>query len=121
LPAEGGVPITRDRAAAAFKPAWSPDGERIVYVSNRGGKGSLEIVPLHGGSIREFAITGRRHAGAVGTLDVTLSHPARVGVVGSDGRFHAPPGVFRRIASFTEVHYFHASGSFSLDLPVGPA
>jgi hypothetical protein len=122
LPSEGGVPIplTRDREADAFQPAWSPDSEQIAYVSNRGGKGSLEIFSLHGGSIRSVSITGRRHAGAMGTLAVELSDPARVSIVGSDRRFHAPKDVFRRIASFTEVHYFHARGSFSLDVPAGP-
>jgi hypothetical protein len=55
----------------------------------------------------------------MGRLEVELRHPARVSILGSDGRYHAPAGSFRRIVSFTEVHYFHAAKSFSLDIPSG--
>ncbi|MGH9334584.1 MAG: CehA/McbA family metallohydrolase, partial [Vicinamibacteria bacterium] len=125
LPTEGGVPLplTRDPRVDAFAPAWSPDGEEMVYVVNRGGKGSLEIQPLHGGSPRTLPIGGRRYPdkAAMGRLEVVLEHPARVSLIGSDGRYHAPADAFRRIVSFTELHYFHASKTFTVDVPSGKA
>jgi TolB protein len=123
LPAAGGIPLplTRDDAVDDFAPAWSPDGEQIVYVTNRGGKGSLEIQPIHGGSPRGVTLRDRRYPSStpMGRLEVSLSHPARVTIVGADGRDYAPPDAFRRIDSFTELHYFHAAGGFALDVPVG--
>jgi TolB protein len=124
LPAVGGIPLplTRDDDVDDFAPAWSPDGERIVYVTNRGGRGSLEIQPVHGGSARPVPIRRRQYPRgvAMGRLSVSLSVPARVSLIGADGRYHAPPDVFRRIDSFTELHYFHSTGSFALDVPAGP-
>jgi hypothetical protein len=121
LPIEGGVPIplTRDSRADHFAPAWSPDGEAIVYVTNRGGKGSLEVQPFHGGTPRSVPIRERRYREPMGTLEVDLRHPARISILGADGRYHAPPDSFRRIVSFTEVHYFHARESFSFQVPAG--
>jgi len=123
LPVSGGVPIplTRDPRVDNFAPSWSPDGEAIVYVSNRGGKGALEIQPFHGGSPRSVTVRSRRYpkATSMGRLEVELRHPARVSLLGADGRYHAPADSFRRIVSFTEVHYFHAAESFSLDVPSG--
>ena len=123
LPVEGGVPIplTRDPGADHFAPAWSPDGEAIVYVSNRGGKGALEVQPFHGGRPRAVSLRSRRYPdpASMGTLDVELRRPARISILGADGRYHAPPDSFRRIVSFTEVHYFHARESFSLEVPAG--
>jgi len=123
LPEGGGIPlpVTRDDSVDDFEPAWSPDGESLVYVTNRGGRGALEIQPIHGGSPRGIPVSGRRYppSSPMGRLDVSLSLPARVSIIGADGRYHAPADCFRRIDSFTETHYFHASGSFSLDVPAG--
>ena len=123
IPIDGGIPIpiTRDPRVDHFAPSWSPDGEAIVYVSNRGGKGALEIQPFHGGSPRAVPVRSRRYpeSTSMGRLEVELRHSARVSVLGADGRYHAPADSFRRIVSFTEVHYFHAAESFSLDLPSG--
>ena len=123
LPIDGGVPIplTRDPRVDHFAPSWSPDGEAIVYVSNRGGKGALEIQPFHAGSPRSVPVRSRRYPAAtsMGRLQVELRHPARVSILGADGRYHAPADSFRRIVSFTELHYFHAAESFSVDVPAG--
>ena len=54
-------------------------------------------------------------------MRVTLSEPARATVIGADDRAHAPRGVFRRIVSYTETHYFHAAGEFTVELPPGAA
>lgn len=123
LPVGGGVPmpLTRDPRVDHFAPSWSPDGEAIAYVSNRGGKGALEIQPVHGGSPRSVPVRSRRYSktATMGKLDVEVRHPARISILGADGRYHAPADSFRRIVSFTEVHYFHAAESFSLEVPSG--
>jgi TolB protein len=123
IPAEGGIPLplTRDDTVDDFEPAWSPDGENVVYVTNRSGRGALEIQPIHGGSPRGVPLRDRLYPSSVpmGRLDVSISRPARVSIVGADGRYAAPPDSFRRIDSFTELHYFHSSGRFALDVPAG--
>ena len=103
LPVEGGVPIplTRDPGVDHFAPAWSPDGEAVVYVSNRGGRGSLEIQPFHGGSPGTASLRSRRYPDpdSMGTLDVELRLPSRVSILGADGRYHAPAESFRRMVA----------------------
>ena len=124
LPADGGLPfrLTRDGDWDEKDPAWSPDGQEIVFTTNRGGRPALEVIGVHGGAARPLPITGLKREGpAWGRLRVMLSEPARATVLGADGRSHAPRGVFRRIVSYTETHYFHAAGEFSLELPPGSA
>ncbi len=124
LPAEGGLPfrLTRDDDWDEKDPAWSPDGQEIVFTTNRDGNPALEVIGVHGGAARPLEVTGLNREGpAWGRLRVRLSEPARATVLGADGRSHAPRGVFRRIVSYTETHYFHAAGEFSLEVPPGPA
>lgn len=124
LPADGGLPfrLTRDDDWDEKDPAWSPDGQEIVFTTNRSGAPALEVIGVHGGAARPLPVTGIERAGpAWGRLRVRLSEPARATVIGADGRGHAPRGVFRRIVSYTETHYFHAAGEFSLELPPGAA
>jgi hypothetical protein len=124
LPADGGLPfrLTRDGDWDEKDPAWSPDGQEIVFTTNRDGHPALEVIGVHGGGARPLPVTGLRRAGPQwGRLRVRPSEPARVTVIGADGRAHAPPGSFRRIVSYTETHYFHAAGEFTVELPPGPA
>ena len=124
LPVEGGTPfrLTRDAEGDERDPAWAPDNSAIVYTTNRGGTPGLEIIGVEGGSRRPVEITGLRRRGPEwGRLAVRMNAAARATVHGADGRSHAPRGVFRRIISYTETHYFHSGGSFALDLPPGPA
>ena len=124
LPADGGLPfrLTRDDDWDEKDPAWSPDGQEIVFTTNRNGRPALEVIGVHGGAARPLPVTGLKREGpAWGRLRVRLSEPARATVLGADGRSHAPRGVFRRIVSYTETHYFHAAGEFTLELPPGPA
>lgn len=124
LPADGGLPfrLTRDEYWDEKDPAWSPDGQELVFTTNRNGQPELEVIGVHGGGSRPLPVTGLERAGpAWGRLRVRLSQPARATVLGADGRSHAPRGVFRRIVSYTETHYFHAAGEFTLELPPGAA
>lgn len=124
LSSEGGMPfrLTRDSDADERDPAWSPDGSRIAYTTNRGGEPELRTIGVEGGSSRPVRISGLRRAGPEwGRLRVESDLPARATVLGADGRAHAPRGVFRRIVSYTETHYFHTAGSFEVELPPGPA
>ncbi len=124
LPAEGGHPfrLTREREWDERDPAWSPDGARIVYTTNREGNPGLEIIGVEGGSVRRVPVSGLRREGpAWGRLTVRPAAPARATILGADGLAHAPRGAFRRIVSYTETHYFHVSGPFTVELPPGPA
>ena len=124
LPAEGGLPFrfSRDDDWDEKDPAWSPDGEEIVFTTNRNGHPELRVIGVHGGGARPLPVTGLDRAGpAWGRLRVRLDQPARATVLGADGRSHAPRGVFRRIVSYTETHYFHAAGEFTVEMPPGPA
>ena len=124
LPADGGIPfrLTRDDDWDERDPSWSPDGAEIVFTTNRDGRPEMQVIGVEGGGARAVAVTGLRRDGAAwGRLRVRPSHPARATVLGADGRSHAPRGAFRRIVSYTETHYFHPRGEFSLELPPGPA
>ena len=58
---EGGVPIAvvRDGGGTGRWPAWTPDGQRILYISPRG----IEIVPALGGSSRLLMADSARPRG----------------------------------------------------------
>jgi dipeptidyl aminopeptidase/acylaminoacyl peptidase len=50
VPAEGGQArqLTRGEGAES-RPRWSPDGDRLAFISTRGGKSQVWILPLNGG------------------------------------------------------------------------
>lgn len=124
LSAEGGLPfrLTRDDDWDERDPAWSPDGREVVFTTNRNGRPELQAIGVEGGGVRTIPVSGLRRGGPEwGRLRVRMSHAARATVLGADGRSHAPRGAFRRVISYTETHYFHAAGEFSLELPPGPA
>jgi hypothetical protein len=113
---------------------WSPDGSRIAFVDNRDGDTALRVLQLPGGAIVDVAAVRRIHKlpQARLTLDIVDADgrptPARVAVLGSDGRAHAPAhawvcgddGFDRRVQAI-ETHYFHCVPPCTLDLPAGAA
>jgi WD40-like Beta Propeller Repeat len=56
--------------AAAINPQWSPDGERVYFISNRGGIPNLYDVPAEGGAPRQLTNV------STGISGITASSPA---------------------------------------------
>ena len=131
----GGAPLPLtfgdfDRSSAR----WSPDGERIAYISNEQGNTSLVVQTVVGGA--QLPITASRRRYKTGQARLTLdirdgqgrSVPARVAVLGSDGRAAAPASAwmhaddgFDRSRQPSETHYFHCASPCTLDAPAGSA
>jgi len=115
---------------------WSPDGSRIAFISNRGGTTALWIQDMPGGAQHELRIASRKYAGPMGYLRIAVASatasirtsvtPARVSVIGSDGRFYAPNDAwihaddnFERQERKEEAHYFHAQKAVVVAVPPG--
>jgi TolB protein len=55
VPSEGGEPIRlTDHPAFDWGPTWSPDGDRIIFTSDRGGEAALYRVANAGGEAEPF-------------------------------------------------------------------
>ena len=115
-------------------PRWSPDGKRIAFVSNRGGNTSLWTQQIPGGAQTQLVAKERNYLKPVGQLSIVVVDsagrptPARIFVVGDDGRAYAPDDAWMRADdSFVraerpfESHYFHTAGNAQLTLPAGNA
>ena len=113
---------------------WSPEGQRIAYISNESGNTSLFVQDFVGGGLTPVVATKRRYKSdqARLTLDIRdeqgRSVPARVAVLGSDGRAAAPVSTwmhaddgFDRALQPSETRYFHCPSRCILDVPAGDA
>lgn len=113
---------------------WSPDGARFAFISNANGNNGLWIQETPGGARRKLAIGEKKTLQPLGTLQLRIldrngeETPARVSIVGADGRAYAPDDVwihaddgFDRRASRVETQYFHTHGRAQLQVPGGPA
>jgi TolB protein len=135
LPARGGDAFPLSYGAFDnVGPRWSPDGKRIAFISNRGGNTSLWTQEIPGGAQAQLLPTEKHYLKPVGQLNIAVQDqaghplPARVFVVGEDGRAYAPDDTwmtgddnFVRSERPFEAHYFHTSGNAELTLPAGPA
>ncbi|WP_054529141.1 CehA/McbA family metallohydrolase [Erythrobacter sp. SG61-1L] len=113
---------------------WSPDGRHVAYISNEHGDGEIRVMDLPGGATRTLAFEAADYLQPMGALDLTVTGPdgspvpARVSVIGSDGRAYGAEGswmhaneTFDRKDIPEEEHYFHLAGSGTLVLPAGEA
>ncbi|HYV17742.1 MAG TPA: CehA/McbA family metallohydrolase [Verrucomicrobiae bacterium] len=144
MTADGGDPLQLTYGDFDMtSPRWSADGRRIVAISNEpradrgaGGRFSdagtrLVVVDVPGGA-HELDLGKVVPFGPRGRLQVSMADgagrpiPARVSVMGEDGRFFAPDDAWRhadeafvRGESRFEYGYFHARGSATLSLAPG--
>ena len=111
---------------------WSPDGQRIALITNEHGNTSLVVHDYVGGAETPIVAAKRRYLSPQAhlTLDVRdeggRSVPARVAVLGSDGRAAAPASAwmhgddgFDRALQSAETHYFHCFSTCTLEAPAG--
>jgi TolB protein len=113
---------------------WSPDGERIALVSNQQGGTSLVVHDFVGGAEQPIVATKRVYKTRRTPLTIDIVDekgrpaPARVAIVGSDGRavapdnawMHADDGFDRKLQP-SETHYFHCPARCTVNLPAGDA
>jgi TolB protein len=113
-------------------PRWSPNGNKIAFISNRGGNTSLWTQEIPGGAQAQITAKEKHYLKPMGKLAITVlgtdgsPTPARVFVTGDDGRAYAPDDAwmtaddsFVRSERPFETHYFHASGKAELSVPAG--
>ena len=105
---------------------WSPDGRRIVLVSNQQGNTSLVVRDVAGGAETAIVAVERRYLGPRATVTLDIGTPARVAIIGSDGRAAAPDNAwmhgddgFDRELQPIETHYFHCPSRCTVELPPG--
>ena len=119
----------------ATRPRWSPDASRIAYISNRNKNTEIWIQEVIGGARRRLDVARRIYKRAMGTLELTVADesgkpiPARIAILGSDGRSYAPDAAnvrgddsFDRDKQDFETHYFQtAAAPVRVALPAGIA
>jgi hypothetical protein len=113
---------------------WSPDGKRIAYISNEDGNTSLWLQDTLGGALAWVVPPARKHLNPTAEIELVIvdaaGRPAsaRVSILGSDARWHAPQDawihgdeLYDRAQFQSEVHYFHCHSRCRVELPAGKA
>jgi Tol biopolymer transport system component len=115
-----------------INPRWSPDGEKIAFISNRGGNTSLWVQQASGGSQQQLLVKARKYLVPMGRVKLTVldenghETAARVFITSTDGRAYAPADAwmhgddsFDPSERAFEAHYFHIAGTAEVEAPVG--
>ena len=113
---------------------WSPDGKRIAYISNERGNTALYVQDFFGGARTTIVSQARKRLRPVAVVTLAIvdgsGRPAsaRVSILGSDARWHAPQNawmhgdeLYDRAQFPSEVHYFHCASRCQVELPAGKA
>jgi TolB protein len=113
-------------------PRWSPDGQKIAFISNRTGNTSLWIQHVVGGAQEQVIAKKKHYLRPMGHLTVKVLSasgqptPARIFLTGEEGRAYAPDDAwmhaednFVRSERPFEAHYFHTSGVAEVTVPAG--
>ena len=120
---------------------WSPDGQRLAFISNRAGTTGLWLQDVLGGGQRELNIYFRQFVRRRTKLTITVTDEtdraahtdggvcrcfARFSVTDEAGRFYAPDNAlihaddsYDRSERPYEAHYFHWRGYASVQTPPG--
>ena len=132
MPSQGGYPMPLTYGEYENRsPRWSPDGERIAFISNRTGNTSLWIVNVFDGGQSQVEQTKLQfHNTDSKSLKVNVkdeygkSLKVRLSVVDSKGKFYAPLNAVVHAddsrypnQSKFEAHYFHSDGSEEIIVP----
>lgn len=111
---------------------WSPDGRRVLYVSNEHGNTELWVQDVVGGARSRVEADERRYRRPMTTLAVAIRDgngavlPGRVNVLAADGRHYGPDDAwlhaddgYDRARQAHEDHYFHCAGDCRVSVPQG--
>jgi hypothetical protein len=111
---------------------WSPDGRRIALISNEHGNTGLVVHEVVGGAETQVIAAKRSYKTPRTALTIEIADeqgrpvPARVAVIGSDGRAAAPDSAwmhaddgFDRSLQSNETHYFHCPSRCTVEVPPG--
>lgn len=133
LPATGGYPIPLtygeyDNTA----PRWSPDGERIAFISNRLGNTSLWVVNVFNGMQQRITARTFQHLRPHTPVQLLIQTEhgnqihARISIADHRGKFYAPEEAWIHADDSKypthhqfESHYFHTNGSEVVKVPMG--
>lgn len=111
---------------------WSPNADRIAYISNEDGNTALWIQEVLGGKTYPLPLHKRNYLTPHAILRLKIVDQngkkvaARVSVTGADGRSYTPynewihgDDAFDRTKQTFENYYFHTQGTSTLTLPKG--